>query len=942
MRGRFLRWLTILAVLWTGTAAAQATARLSGRLTDSETGEALPHANIFINNTTLGTSADAEGAYELKNIPAGTVEVVFSFVGYQAHSQTLTLRHGEARSLSVKLVPLRQQLSEVEVKATRDKAWEQNLKKFETIFLGKTVNSTKCTISNPWVLDFTWSPDGKTMLASAGRPIEVENRALGYRLSFLLKSFKAGDYSYSIQGLTQYAPLTPADARQQRSWESARLEAYQGSDRHLFRSLVEGRTREEGFLLYAEKKGHRAQSRSAYFVNELGKSVAKYPTDSMTRILPDGKVGLTIDRRMEVHFTGEPVAVRTYKDLPYQVSWIEVTKSVLRVNPLGVVENSSDVYLSGVMSESRMADLLPLDYDPTSTGSPSLPAIELSSQKWEQLRERAYLRTDKPYYYGGEKIWFGGMMEYRSPALYDTLSKVAYVELIGPARQILTTTRWSIDSGLFRGQMVLPDTIAPGNYTLRAYTQWMRNYGQSGFYSRSVPVLAFDDKVYDVIDSVGDPPQADAPRAAIILVDEAKPRERITVKVHLKDASGPMVGPAVCLVSVTDKDRVVPLPTEPDLVDFSLQKADDNVSPSGNFPFEYGFTVSGQVLGDKGKPESAAVNVVVGKLEHFFTIVTVEDGSFSLPHLNIPDSTRMGFQAVNSGSKSFGSVRLNSPYPPPTLGGLPVPPAFITRKVGEPQRTGEDNDLDATAKILTDVEVKGERIEDISRVTQYGKPDYVVTGEQLGNVGNQTNVLMALQGKVPGLTVQIARGAGTTARYRIRIRGGTSTFGNSGTNEPLLMINGIPFTTEDRTVSIIDLANTISPNDVDRIEVITSANPRFGARGVNGIIAIYTKAGTRQDTPDGLEQLKGFLAFTVRGFNRPLDFVSPNYARVTPDTNPDFRTTIYWNPALRLGSDGRGSFDFYAADLNTTYRILIEGRTYDGRAFRSEAEVVIR
>jgi hypothetical protein len=156
------------------------------------------------------------------------------------------------------------------------------------------------------------------------------------------------------------------------------------------------------------------------------------------------------------------------------------------------------------------------------------------------------------------------------------------------------------------------------------------------------------------------------------------------------------------------------------------------------------------------------------------------------------------------------------------------------------------------------------------------------------------------------------------------------------------MINGIPFTTEDRTVSIIDLANTISPNDVDRIEVITSANPRFGARGVNGIIAIYTKAGTRQYTPDGLEQLKGFLAFTVRGFNRPLDFVSPSYARVTPDTHPDFRTTIYWNPALRLGSDGRGSFDFYAADLNTTYRILIEGRTYDGRAFKSEAEVAIR
>jgi hypothetical protein len=156
------------------------------------------------------------------------------------------------------------------------------------------------------------------------------------------------------------------------------------------------------------------------------------------------------------------------------------------------------------------------------------------------------------------------------------------------------------------------------------------------------------------------------------------------------------------------------------------------------------------------------------------------------------------------------------------------------------------------------------------------------------------------------------------------------------------MINGIPFTTEDRTVSIIDLANSVSPNDVDHIDVITSANPRFGARGVNGIIAIYTKAGTRQYTPDGLEQLKGFQAFTVIGYNQVQEFPSPDYSKATADTNPDFRTTIYWNPALRLGSDGRGSFDFYAADLNTTYRILIEGRTADGRAFKGEAEVAIR
>ena len=56
---------------------------LRGVVLDSANHEALPFANIFINNTTIGTSAGVDGAFELKNIPEGQTDVVFSYVGYE-------------------------------------------------------------------------------------------------------------------------------------------------------------------------------------------------------------------------------------------------------------------------------------------------------------------------------------------------------------------------------------------------------------------------------------------------------------------------------------------------------------------------------------------------------------------------------------------------------------------------------------------------------------------------------------------------------------------------------------------------------------------------------------------------------------------------------------------------------------------------------------------
>jgi hypothetical protein len=68
-----------------GAAGAQAqTGTIAGTVTDAETGDTLPGANIRIENTDTGASTNAEGQYEITGVEPGTYRFRVSFVGFQA------------------------------------------------------------------------------------------------------------------------------------------------------------------------------------------------------------------------------------------------------------------------------------------------------------------------------------------------------------------------------------------------------------------------------------------------------------------------------------------------------------------------------------------------------------------------------------------------------------------------------------------------------------------------------------------------------------------------------------------------------------------------------------------------------------------------------------------------------------------------------------------
>ncbi|MCC3153256.1 TonB-dependent receptor plug domain-containing protein [Hymenobacter sp. BT770] len=104
------------------------------------------------------------------------------------------------------------------------------------------------------------------------------------------------------------------------------------------------------------------------------------------------------------------------------------------------------------------------------------------------LPEKAYLHLDKAWYTAGETIWLKAYVVDARQHRPDTLSKVLHVDLLNANNQVVARRNLLLDAGLAPGDIALPDTLTPGNYTLRAYTGWMRNAGPDFFFSRRVAV----------------------------------------------------------------------------------------------------------------------------------------------------------------------------------------------------------------------------------------------------------------------------------------------------------------------------------------------------------------------------------------------------------------------------------------------------------------------
>jgi len=95
--------------------------------------------------------------------------------------------------------------------------------------------------------------------------------------------------------------------------------------------------------------------------------------------------------------------------------------------------------------------------------------------------EKLYLQFDKPYYAVGDTAWFKAYLFHAPTMSLSAKSGIMYVDIANDSDVVVKQFRLPVKEGLSWGNISLSD-FPSGNYTLRAYTTWMRNFDPNGFF----------------------------------------------------------------------------------------------------------------------------------------------------------------------------------------------------------------------------------------------------------------------------------------------------------------------------------------------------------------------------------------------------------------------------------------------------------------------------
>lgn len=201
---------------------------------------------------------------------------------------------------------------------------------------------------------------------------------------------------------------------------------------------------------------------------------------------------------------------------------------------------------------------------------------------------------------------------------------------------------------------------------------------------------------------------------------------------------------------------------------------------------------------------------------------TVTDGEMPLPGVNVfVDGTNNGTTTDFDGNYNLTDVASNATLRFSFMG-------YEAQEVAVNGRTQINVTMQDDAEALSEVVVVGYGTQSRESVTG---SVVSVKGEELNEV-KTANFQEALIGRAAGVNIQTTSSR-PGASPQVRIRGVRSLSGN---NDPLIVLNGIPFAGG---------LSDINSNDIESLDILkdASATAIYGSRGANGVILITTKSG---------------------------------------------------------------------------------------------------
>jgi hypothetical protein len=230
---------------------SEAQSGITGRVIDKGNKKPVAHANVFLNNATIGSESLGDGTFELRNIKPGKYQLVVSIVGFETYHQNILINDGILRIPDIEINTKIIALNEVIIKVKSDPNRARNYEWFKENFLGNSEFSKECKILNPNVLDLNYDEATKTLTASSYDFLVIENNALGYKIKYLVTDFSFKNQSENekeifYEGSVLFEPMTGTLLQQSR-WKNNRWMVYENSPMHFLRSALSDSLYEEGF-----------------------------------------------------------------------------------------------------------------------------------------------------------------------------------------------------------------------------------------------------------------------------------------------------------------------------------------------------------------------------------------------------------------------------------------------------------------------------------------------------------------------------------------------------------------------------------------------------------------------------------------------------------------------------------------------------------------------
>ncbi len=340
---------------------------------------------------------------------------------------------------------------------------------------------------------------------------------------------------------------------------------------------------------------------------------------------------------------------------------------------------------------------------------------------------------------------------------------------------------------------------------------------------------------------------------------------------------------------------------------------------------EVGQEISGQVVKPyrhKGQ-KNALVSIFSKEVGYLDTTTTDEEGRFYFRHFEFPDSTSYILQALSESGSNHLEIVLDRDRSPASSFHIPLivqgnnDNSIRDKQVSYIREANQKYTIENGMRTihLPEFEVLRNR-KLASTPIYYHTADNKFSKDFFDEMG--VTKVSDIMNYIPGVYMENGR------PYLRRSQ-----------NLPMaIYVDGVRIDDFDEEANpLIDMQlDYFTMDDIETIFVYRTAGSSvvFGPAASNGAIMITTKKGVPQNRRN--DKNFNIVQLTPLSYQKPVEFYSPQYD--TPENRynptPDLRSTIYWNPTLKIKEGINTSFDFYAADQVGSYTLKIEGVTTEG------------